>query len=227
MQSFTRQLHKLWQQPLISLVVGTMVVWALENYYANLLKEEGRWSLVTLVAVVITMVLLYQGIQALWRRYGPHPKLLLGSPPVPHAGVLLLFSNDVTAAKAINHHRSRLRYLCLIVTDEALTLERSWVQTWQHSGQLRDVQVREERIVGAWDPDEVALAVARAIRQGEDLALTKMDLICDITGGTKAMTTGAVLTCLAEGLRVQMVPAKYDEQLKVLRPGEVIQLQLT
>ena len=40
------------------------------------------------------------------------------------------------------------------------------------------------------------------------------------------MTTGAIMACLAEGLLVQMVPAKYDEQLNVLRPGEVIQLQL-
>jgi hypothetical protein len=199
----------------------------LENYYTSLLNERGKWSLVTLAAVVITIVLLFWAGRALWRRFGPQPKILLGFPPAPHAGVILLFSNDVTAAKAVAHHRHRLRYLCLIVTDESVDWARKWVQEGKDTGQLSSIQVREERIVGAWDPDEVMLAVGRAIRQGEDLGLTQADLICDVTGGTKAMTTGAVLACLAEGLLVQMVPAQYDEALKVLRPGEVIQLQLT
>jgi len=141
-------------------------------------------------------------------------------------GVGELFSSAVTAAKAVEHHRYHLRYLCLIVTDEAMATARTWVQTGKDDGRFAEVQVREEQIIGAWDPDEVLLAIGRAIRQGEDLGLTKADLICDVTGGTKAMTTGAIMACLAEGLLVQMVPAKYDEQLNVLRPGEVIQLQL-
>lgn len=227
MQSITRRLNTLWRQPLIALVVGTMVVWGLESYYTSLLNARGKWSLVTLAAVVITMVLLWWVGQAVWRRFGPQPKILLGFPPAPHAGLILLFSNGVTATKAVAHHRHRLRYLCLIVTDESVDWARKWVQEWQEAGQLTGIQVREERIIGAWDPDEVMLAVSRAIRQGEDLNLTKADLICDVTGGTKAMTTGAVLACLAESLLVQMVPAQYDEALKVLRPGEVIQLQLT
>lgn len=222
----THYLRNLWQHPIIALVVGTMVVWALENYYAQLLRDEGRWSLFTLAAVVVTMIILYQGTQALWRRYGLHPKLLLGLPPAPHAGVILLFSSAVTAAKAVEHHRYHLRYLCLIVTAEAMGAARAWVQTGKDDGRFAEVQVREEQIIGAWDPDEVLLAIGRAIRQGEDLGLTKADLICDVTGGTKAMTTGAIMACLSEGLLVQMVPAKYDEQLNVLRPGEVIQLQL-
>ncbi len=197
------------------------------EYYTTLLNERGKWSLVTLVALVVTMVLLFWGGQALWRRFGPQMKILLGFPPAPHGGVILLFSNNVTATKAVAHHRHRLRYLCLIVTDESVEWGRKCIQEWQDAGELPRVQVREERIVGAWNPDEVALAVGRAIHQGEDLGLTKADLICDVTGGTKAMTTGAVLACLAEGLLVQMVPAEYDQQLKVLRPGEVIQLQLT
>lgn len=220
-------LRNLWQHPVIALVVGTMVVWALENYYAQLLRDEGRWSLVTLAAVVVTMVILYQGIQALWRRFGPHPKLLLGTPPAPHAGVILLFSSAVTAAKAVEHHRYHLRYLCLIVTEEAMASARVWVQNGKDDGRFAELHVREEQIVGAWDPDEVMLAIERAIRQGADLGLAKADLICDVTGGTKAMTTGAIMACLSEGLLVQMVPAKYDERLKVQRPGEVIQLRLT
>ena len=219
-------LRKLWHHPLIAIVVGTMVVWGLENYYAQLLREEGQWSLFTLAAVVITVVLLFGGLRALWRRYAPQPKLLLGAPPAPHAGLILLFSNPVTATKAVEHHRYHLRYLCLIVTDESMVLARAWVQERQADGRFATVQVREEQIIGAWDPDEVMLAIGRAIRQGEDLGLIKTDLICDVTGGTKAMTTGAVMACLAEEILVQMVPAKYDEGLKVLRPGEVIQLRL-
>ncbi|MBX3016108.1 MAG: hypothetical protein KF832_31590 [Caldilineaceae bacterium] len=222
----THYLHKLWQHPVIALVVGTMVVWALENYYAQLWQAERYGRLFTLAAVVVTVVILYQVSRALWRRYGPQPKLLLGTPPEPHAGLILLFSNAVTAAKAVEHHRYHLRYLCLIVTTEAITAARTWAQTGKDDGRFVEVQVREEQIIGAWDPDEVMLAVGRAIRQGEDLGLAKADLICDVTGGTKAMTTGAIMACLAEGLLVQMVSAKYNEGLKVLGPGEVIQLRL-
>lgn len=227
MQSITRWLRALWQHPIIALVLGTMVVWALENYYTILLHAHGRWSLVTLALIVVTVLLLFWAGQAVWHRFGPQPKILLGFPPAPHAGVILLFSKGVTATKAVAHHQHRLCYLCLIVTDEAVAEARVWVQEMQDAGQLTNIQVREARIIGAWDPDEVVLAVGRAIRQGEDLGVTKADLICDVTGGTKAMTAGAVLACLAEGLLVQMVPAQYDEALKVLRPGEVIQLQLT
>ena len=164
---------KLWQHPFIALVVGTMVVWALENYYAQLWQAERYGSLFTLAAVVITVVLLFGGLRALWRRYGPHPKLLLGSPPAPHAGLILLFSNPVTATKAVEHHRYHLRYLCLIVTDESMVLARAWVQERQADGRFATLQVREEQIIGAWDPDEVMLAIGRAIRQGADLGLTK------------------------------------------------------
>ncbi len=123
-------------------------------------------------------------------------------------------------------HQPRLEYLCLVVTDESVQKARDTIKTLESEGWLIRLQVREERVRSAWDPDETALAVQRAIRQGSDLTLDKSDLICDVTGGTKAMTVGAILTCLAENLRVQMVPAEYDEALKVLRPIDVIQLRL-
>ncbi|RIK39201.1 MAG: hypothetical protein DCC55_18805 [Chloroflexi bacterium] len=38
------------------------------------------------------------------------------------------------------------------------------------------------------------------------------ELICDITGGTTAMTVGAFATCIRSGVAVQMMPGVFDKQ---------------
>ncbi len=226
MQWWVRWVRRLWRHPIIVLVLGTMIGWALEQGYAALFAARGISGLVTLALSVISVVLIYWLAYGLWQRFVPMPPMLGTRPPMPHRGLILLFSNEVTFAKAVEHHQLRLSFLCLIVTDESVEAARCAVQNLVDAGRLTGVQLREERVHGAWNPDDVALAVERAIRQGSDLGLDKSDLICDVTGGTKAMATGALLTCLAEGLPVQMVPADYDKALKVLHPRDVIQLRL-
>lgn len=127
-------------------------------------------------------------MSALWRRFVPRPSILVGFPPAAHRGLIFLYSKPETLVQAILHHQFRLEYLCLIVSDGSLELARETIEQLQEKRQLTSIQVREERIPDHWNPDETALAVERAIRQGSDLGLAKHDLICDVTGGTKRVT---------------------------------------
>ncbi len=81
MQWLVRWLHKLWQHPLIVLVIGTMLVWGLENYYADLLKTHGTRSLITLALAVVSAVVISWVARRLWQRFGPQRRILVGFPP--------------------------------------------------------------------------------------------------------------------------------------------------
>lgn len=214
------QLNRLRRNPVITLVIGALLGWALENFFTWLFAQRGVPGILVLLAALLAAILLFQSARWLWQRLLPSPKILVGVPPRPHRGLILLFSNEVTFAKAVAHHYEHLAHLWLIVTPEAAEKARAAASA------LTGVTVYEQPVRTAWNPDDTALAVRRAFEHATDLGLRHDDLICDVTGGTKPMTIGATVACMAQDLKVQMVAAKYDEDLKHPKTLEVIEVRL-
>jgi len=206
---------------ILTFFLGALLAWSVDTLFSQLLTAWGLSGLATLIFALLVSLVLFQGLRLLLGYLLPSPKILHGQAPRPCAGLILLYSNHQTCQKAIRFHQEKLKYLWLIVTPE------SSVKLAETPPDVPNRVTRfEQKVLNAWDLDETALAVRRALEHATDLTLSRADLICDVTGGTKTMTIGAMITCIAEALKVQMVPGQYNEDLHVQRPLEVIEIQL-
>ncbi len=90
-----------------------------------------------------------------------------------------------------------------------------------------DLGIHQEEVTHHFRPMDTANAVSRAVSHATHLGLALEDLICDVTGGTSAMTAGAIRACLELGLDAQMVAASYRQgALDVEEPIDIVDLQL-
>ncbi len=208
--------------PVVTLLAGAFFGWYFQVYvFGNWLPQWGLggpvWSLV-LFAVIVALLAL--GLAAYERYRARRRKLVVvGKPPQPRRGLIMLISKEVTAQAALAHHHEKLEYVWFIVT---MRTEGLPGKLWRpligvvHSNQL---------VIDHWRPAETANAVQRALLHAQGLGMAVDEVICDITGGTTAMTYGAILACQQAGLDMEMVPAEYDVKLKALTPMGVILLE--
>jgi hypothetical protein len=120
---------------------------------------------------------------------------------------------------AMEHHHTALEFVWFIVS---LRTQGMPGRLWQETAALNH---DDQLVLDPWRPAETANAVQRAISHAMTLGMRMDDVICDITGGTTAMTYGAVLACQQAGVALEMVPAEYDTTLGALAPLGVILLE--
>lgn len=224
MQKVTRLYTMLKRNALLSFTLGGICAWALGKWLDNLFQTSGIPGIVTLTLSVLGAVLLFHLVRFLLRWILPEPKIFLGTPPPQQQGLITLYSKNATLFKAIEYHHEKLTHLWLVVTPESQELAQKTMEELALS--YTKLKVYMEPTATAWNPDDTALAVQRALTHAADESVRKADLICDITGGTKTMTIGAMVTCMAERVRTQMVPGEYGKNLTVKKPLEVIEVQL-
>ncbi|MEZ4726039.1 MAG: hypothetical protein R3E79_02770 [Caldilineaceae bacterium] len=214
------QVKQLQRNLILTFVIGAFLGWALENTFAQALALQGLAGVVGLLLVLVAAVLIYLIGRNLFTRLFPAPKILVGIPPEKRRGVILLFSNEETLRKAVDHHHPALQHLWLIVTPQAKEKAQAVIAT------LDEIEIFEQPVRTPWNPDDTALAVRRALEHAYDLDYRRADLICDVTGGTKPMTIGAAVACMAQELTVQMVAARYNEYLQDPHALEVFEIRL-
>ena len=208
--------------PLVTLLTGVFLGWYFQVYvFENWLPQWGFGgpvgSLLIFLGVLAVIILAY----AAWdRRLFRHQKpRIVGKQPQPRRGLIMLISNEVTAQAAIEHHHEKLEYVWFIVTMRTQGLP---AKLWRP---LIGVVHSDQLVLDPWRPAETANAVSRAILHARGLGLSMDEIICDVTGGTKAMTYGAILACQKEGVALEMTPAEYNVQLKAQEPMGVILLE--
>lgn len=208
---------------LLALVLGGIVVGVIQQVGAELWQQRAVLALVGLLVGIVIAVLLFQGLLWLVRRILPAPTFPVGNPPLPRQAMILLLgggSRD-TAPMAITHHASYLEHIWLVVTERTEDIGAELTK------KFHKVRSFPEKLEDHLSPAEASNAVKRAISHARILGYTQADLICDITGGTSAMTAGAIQACIESGVSLQMVAASFDEQLKAVRPIAVIALDMT
>jgi len=205
--------------PLLSFVIGGLSAWALDQVAGQFFTRAGVFGIVAALVSVILTVLLYQVVLWAIRRLLPAPTPRVGVAPAPHRGLILLFGRTETALKAIEPHRNRLDFIWWVVTDKTAEELRLMRNHWWGSATATPELVHDE-----FSPGETENAVARAISHAAVLGLKPADLICDITGGTKAMTVGAFAAGLQQSVALQIVPARYDKERKSPVPLDAIQI---
>ncbi len=185
---------------------------ARDNALVLRLELLSTGAVIALVGIVASIWLWYR-LQR--RRLPPDvaPAQLLDA---GYAGLILFVSERADAAEraAITYHleMQTLRQLWLIVTRESREKTLDLIRWLREQPGGDHVQVTQLPLTDAFD-----LASAYETLIGA-LALTGQDLdhvIVDITGGTKYMSTGAVLACREYGVPMQYVRVPFERGVPV------------
>ena len=211
---------------LVTFMMGTIIGGTFEFYIGDWIKAFGMWAPILAIGVVLILAIAFVGGMRLVQRLLVRQTINLGTPPPTnrYRGIILVLGGGSrsTAPIAIRHHESTLERIWLIYTgftkEIGEELQRNW-QTDNRRVHLVDVEHH-------YDPLQTALSITRAVDHGHQYNLFSQEIICDITGGTTAMTVGAIKGCQAHQLDLEMVTAGYDDELKAEGPLGVISLIL-
>lgn len=208
---------------LVTLLLGAVVGGTLENYIGNLMDRQGLLGPLQLLVLIVVVAMVYRGLLSLIKRILPSPLIALGERPSPRKGLLLFLGGGSreTALKALELHRPQLQYVWFAVTDrtdDIATDLKHILDGWH-------INCRNIPIEHHYNPAESAQVVHEAVSRAVNvLKFSRKDIICDVTGGTTAMTVGAVKGCLEQQIAMQMTPAQYDETLQ--RPSALETIEL-
>lgn len=209
---------------LFTFMMGTIIGGTFEFYIGDWIDAFGVWAPILAIIVVVVGGIAFVGVIRLSQRYLLRRTINLGTPPPQdrYRGLILLLGGGSrsTAPVAILHHQTKVARIWLIHTDFTKEigeeLQRRW-QTTERNVHLLDVEHH-------YDPRQTALAITRAVDHGNQYKLFPQEIICDITGGTTAMTVGAIKGCQVHQLDMQMVTAYHDADLRAEGPLGVISL---
>lgn len=204
--------------PLVTLFVGGLAVWGVEQIAADFLRSRGWSGLAVLLVAIVTALLLFQAASQLLYRLLPRNRPATGPAPTPCRGMILLLGRAETTQAAVEAHPG-LEHLWLVVTDQSN--EEMEKLRYRLSGRI---VTSREWIHRPYDQAECANAVERAVSHAATQQMDMDDLICDLTGGTVAMSIGAFQACQRLGIATQMVTARYDKERKRPIIGPVIAL---
>lgn len=203
---------------LVTFFIGGLIIWGVEQFASDFVRSRGWTGFALFVVAIALALLVFQAGRDLLYRLLPRDRPPAGPSPSPHRGMILLLGRADAALFALDHHPN-LDYLWMVVTARS----RDEVEAMSPRLPGRVVTSREW-IHNAYDQGECANAVERAVSHARTLGLTADDLICDLTGGTTAMTVGAFQACQQAGIAAQMVTARYDKERKHPVPDAVIAL---
>lgn len=180
----------------LTFLLGAFLAWGLEQFFSGLLENAG---LAVAFVIAVVALILFQTARELPRHLRNRTPAMLGKLPPVRRGLIFLYSNRPTLEEARQHHRRHIAYLWLIVTPESAQ------KLAKDPPDLASVTVLEEKVLNAWNPNETDAALLNARDRARDLGVRQPDLICDVTGGTTAMTIGAVAAGLTERLQLQVM----------------------
>lgn len=211
-------------------IVGTAALTLFLQALYDFANEPGEWqggywlALVSLVVAVIALVVAARRT-SVPGRVGIREELKPGK----RKGLIILGGPTKAAAPdAIDYHLPILQHCWIVGTpasaETAATLHRNYVGQAVQIHHGSPYEVDEDQIESTYD---VVMHIVD--NEAEAHNLTPDDLIADITGGLKPMTSGMTLACLARGCDLQYMKSLRDEKGQVLegtRP-EPIQIDIT
>lgn len=220
MRNARRLYFNLRHNGLLVLIAGGLVQWAVGFGAEEYLKGQGwigpfLWGGSVIIALVVG-ILLYQVILALTRRIWSRPVTTITPTPSPRRGMIMLLGRTEYAVVALQPHPN-LEQLWYVVTD--VTNPRIIELASQMSGRI--VTLREW-VNDVYRPTDCAQAIEKAYSEAQAMGFNEQELICDVTGGTTAMTVGAFQICQSLGIDIQMVTARYTEEGDHPVPDKVI-----
>ncbi len=222
MRRLRRWFRRISNTPLVFLY-AIIVTFATEQLLTGLSQALDIPVLLLALLTVLLLGAAYFLLTALIRLLRPPRTIPMGDRPAPRRGLILLLGghSDETGPWAIDHHQPTLEQIWFLITDRTEPVAQGLKRKYP------ELRTHQEEVTHHFRPKDTANAVSRAVSHAATLGFSPADLICDVTGGTSAMTAGAILACLELGLDAQMVAASYHQGvLDVEKSIDVIDLNL-
>ena len=132
--------------------------------------------------------------------------------------ILLVGPTEASAPHAIEYHLGTLKYCWIIATRESIRTASTLAERYRES--VPSIFWGEPNYIV--DPDQIQASYDLVVRiaevEAKRIGLNANQLIADITGGTKPMTTGMGMACLARDLDMEYMKAPRDNEGLII-PG--------
>lgn len=210
-------------------IVGTAALTVLISaLYDGVHERFGWWGTLALAAVLFAVALSSLLYPSLRRFRAGRPQVHDDRRPRPAMGLILLVSPQPgTSEAAIAFHRETLRVCWLIATPNSLAIARDLERRFQ--GRVPSIRLGTDYLVDADSANRSYRMVLRILEEeAPALDLAREELIADVTGGTKPMTAGMTIACLAAGARMQYMLAerKPDGSPDPAQPVAPIEIEI-
>ncbi|MCP4426847.1 MAG: hypothetical protein GY803_20355 [Chloroflexi bacterium] len=195
-------------------LLGTAVTSLILQVAYDYANNPGQWQggyWVALIAIVTTVAAWLR----LWRQRPGQVDIRKERQPRPRRGLILLAGPTVASnPAAITYHQNSLTHCWILSTHQSATTA---ADLFSQYGNQFDVQHGPNYTVDAEDLTSTYKVVMRILTQElRTSGLGSIDIIADMTGGAKPMTSGMVMACLAQRVPLQYIKAQRDDQGKVI-----------
>lgn len=235
MGSDTKKLITAFFEPSRSIplfIIGTaalsLALQAAYDYANEPGKFKGGYWLALGCLFIAGAVLLASAVRQRYSRGHIHMKQSV--PPRQQMGLILLAdANGENARSAIEYCRPSLKYCWIIASRESLETAKALAE--QYRNQIPNIYHGELGYLV--DPDQLQAtydAVVRIFdREALIAGLQPHEIVADISGGSKAMTAGVVLACLARDRDMQFLKMVRDDNGRILpnTPPEPVRVDTT
>jgi hypothetical protein len=203
---------------LAQFIVGTaaltLALQAAYDFANEPTRLQGGYLLALVALIVAGAVLIASSIR---QRVIGRVEIAEALKPGPRAGLIVLVGPTPAAAPAsIEYHLPALRHCWLIATGDSLKTAAELYD--QYRDRVPHIHWGQPNY--AVDPDQMASTYKLVVRildeEAVEAGLQRGDVIADITGGTKPMTSGVAIACLARDRDMQYMKAPRDAAGQVI-----------
>lgn len=193
-------------------LLGTFDVALVIQFIIDWSNEPGRWQGNHTVMVYGLIVTLF-ALGVLWVQQRPKRVYLLEEQkPRKRRGLIILVSEHKAAAPdAITYHLGELTHCWLIATSASATVAASLEADFVGTG-IDIKQGTPYRVLHDDYASTYRLVSRILLEEAPTAHLGAADIIADITGGTKPMTSGMVMACMAAQCPMQYMVTEKDAQ---------------
>lgn len=197
---------------LLGTAVTSLIVQVLYDYANN----PGQWQGGYWIALVALAATLTAGFW-LWKQKPGRVDIRKERQPRPRRGLILLAGPTAASnPAAIAYHQNSLTHCWILSTYQSATTA---ADLFSQFGSRFTIQHGPNYTVDAEDLASTYQVVMRILTQEmQSAGFGPTDTIADMTGGTKPMTSGMVMACLAQHTPLQYIKVQRDDEGKVI-PG--------
>lgn len=195
---------------LLGTAVTSLIVQVLYDYANN----PGRWQGGYWIALVALAATLIAG-GWLWQQKPGRVDIRKERQPRPRRGLILL-AGPTTASNpaAIAYHQNSLSHCWILSSAQSGPTAAA---LFAQFGRQFEIKYGSDYTVDAEDLVSTYQVVMRILTEEVAAAgLGPTDIIADMTGGTKPMTSGMVMACLAQRAPLQYIKVERDEAGRVI-----------
>ncbi len=194
---------------LLGTAVVSLTIQVLYDFANNPSQWQGGYwvALITIVATAIAGLWM-------WRQKPGRVNIHKEQQPRPRRGLVLLAGpTKASNPAAIAYHKNSLTHCWILSTPQSA---KTAADLFSQYGSQFNIRYGPDYTVDAEDLTSTYQAVMRIFtKELQPSGLSTVDVIADMTGGTKPMTSGMVMACLARRVSLQYVKALRDEKGKV------------